>query len=247
MILLRSEFLLLGLILLLLSSILAVKRFGWRRIILPGLLSLTLATTVVAPWTYRNYRLFGTFVPVLSHPWYEIWRGNNAIAVGTTLDEKGNVVWVESSHFPGLIKEMDSLPYDATFEIRTDAMFKREVLQFWSTEPSRAISLGIRKLAFFFTIDFNHPASGSPFYFVSMIAVIIGVSLGFYQAFRDRHQEKTRSVLLIYSVFLLFYLSLTAATVMLPRYQIYVWTTLVPMIGLSRLKFRTAHDKSSYS
>ena len=238
MTLLRSEYLILGVLLIGVSSFFAAKRLGIRSVMTRSILAVALFGAVVAPCTYRNYKLFDTFVPVLSHPWFEIWRGNNPIATGTTTNSEGKSIWVTQEDFPKIIRRMDSLPYDNTFELKADTIFKNEVLWFWSNEPLKAITLGLKKLAFFFTIDFNNPTLRNPLYFISMIMIVIGVVRGLFLAVRRWREKNIRTALSIYSVFFLFYLGLTAATVMLPRYQIYVWATMIPWISFSRNKRR---------
>lgn len=218
----RSEYFIFGPAMILLAAFVMRKRVSVRvRFIVIALVAHGL---VVTPWAYRNYRLFGEFVPVLSHPWYEMWRGNSPRTNG-----KGNSVWVNSKQDRELIKAMDALPYNERFEVATDSIFKVEVVKFWKDNPMSALGLGIKKVGFFFTSDF-----------LSSIAVSITISLfsltmlffaiaGIISSYRKKTDEYARPVAILFAFFLVSYLALIFLTIMFPRYQIYVLNTLLPM------------------
>jgi hypothetical protein len=64
---------------------------GRCRIVRRGWLCALLATlgmiNALVPWSFRNYRLFGEVVPVVSTAPYHLWIGNNPKATGGPLDE----------------------------------------------------------------------------------------------------------------------------------------------------------------
>jgi hypothetical protein len=232
MTMLRSEFFFLGFILIAVSLYFALQKKSGKKVFQQGLFSLLLCAAIIAPWTYRNYRLFHAFIPVLSHPWYEMWRGNNIKATGTTHDENGQSTWVTSEKYPDIITRMDAIPYDQQFEVRADRIFKDEVIQFIEEDPGRFLMLGLKKIAFFFTIDFSHPSSRNILYAGPMILISGLTVMGLYRIIRDSHPDHFSSVAII-SVFFLSYLGLTVLTVMLPRYQIYVFTAGMGVTGRS--------------
>jgi len=236
MAMLRSEFFFLGFILIVISFFFARKKMAGKALSYV-MISIVLCAGIIAPWTYRNYMLFHAFVPVLSHPWFEMWRGNNIYATGTTLDENGKSIWVTPEQYPALIKRMDAIPYDRYFEARVDGVFKDEVLTFIEKNPARFLFLGMKKIALLFTIDFSHPSSRNPLYFGPMILVSALTVIGVYRLIRQP-EAGSAPVLAIYSVFLLAYLAMTVMTVMLPRYQIYVFITVMPMAGLGGFRLR---------
>jgi hypothetical protein len=54
---------------------------------LPGLLTmLVVALLLITPWTVRNYRVLGGFIPIRSNLGLELWIGNNPDANGRTFD-----------------------------------------------------------------------------------------------------------------------------------------------------------------
>lgn len=62
---------------------------GWRSVVLGVLCSVAMAA-VVAPWTIRNYRVFGEFVPVSTN-------GGNVLYTANNPDSKGIYMRIEAS------------------------------------------------------------------------------------------------------------------------------------------------------
>jgi len=56
---------------------------GWKRAVVRAACTTAVAAAVVAPWTYRNYRLFGAFVPISTNGGVILWMGNNDGADGS--------------------------------------------------------------------------------------------------------------------------------------------------------------------
>jgi hypothetical protein len=224
----RSEYLMLGPILMigvvLMNGKILKKTVHLKHIVLMAGVYIILIT----PWIMRNYEVFDTFVPTLSHPWYEVWRGNNPRANGATLDASGNSIWVDTVYHRSIVRRLDSLPYDRHFEIAADSIFKTEVINFWRTDVGHAFQLGLKKLAMFATSDFSRSFVANVGYssisFLLFITAIIGIIS------QPRRRSKfSKAVALLFGCFLAYYLVLTFFTVMLPRYQIYVLNTLLPM------------------
>jgi 4-amino-4-deoxy-L-arabinose transferase-like glycosyltransferase len=239
MTMLRSEFFFLGFLLIALSIYFARKKSVGGHIYWQGAISLMLCVVIIAPWTYRNYKLFHTFIPVLSHPWYEIWRGNNIHANGTTRNAEGKSIWISPQVYPDIVRRMDSIPYDQYFEAKVDGVFKDEVIHFIEENPGRFLVLGVMKIAYLFTIDLNHPQSRNPFYFAPMIILSALTLIGLYKLIS--HPGANYSAAAIFSVFFLAYLALTMMTVMLPRYQIYVFSAMMGVTGLAFRREEESH------
>jgi ABC-type amino acid transport substrate-binding protein len=56
---------------------------GMKRALARGAVVAGVAALAVAPWTYRNWRVFGAFVPVSTNGGLSLWVGNNPNATGT--------------------------------------------------------------------------------------------------------------------------------------------------------------------
>ncbi len=59
-------------------------RAGWRRTLIPALLAVVVVAALLAPWTWRNYRVFGRVIPLRSNFGMELWMGNHAGGNGET-------------------------------------------------------------------------------------------------------------------------------------------------------------------
>ena len=58
-------------------------RRGW----LCALLATLGLVNALVPWTFRNYRIFGEVVPVVTSAPYHLWMGNNPKATGGPMDD----------------------------------------------------------------------------------------------------------------------------------------------------------------
>ncbi len=99
------------------------------------------AIAVVAPWTVRNYQLFGRFEPVTTNLWANIYMGNNEKADGRYP--------VLASHEPPYLwrlphGQIASSPY---FEIAVQDVQKREVARYWRGHTAEALMLSLKKAA----------------------------------------------------------------------------------------------------
>jgi 4-amino-4-deoxy-L-arabinose transferase-like glycosyltransferase len=60
----------------------AFRRVKFSKIVARGAVLAAVAAAVVAPWTYRNWRAFGEFVPISTNGGVNLWIGNNPNATG---------------------------------------------------------------------------------------------------------------------------------------------------------------------
>jgi len=58
------------------------RRPGVFKVVGRGAVTAAVALAVVAPWTYRNWRVFGEFVPISTNGGVNLWIGNNPNATG---------------------------------------------------------------------------------------------------------------------------------------------------------------------
>ncbi len=226
----RSEFFFLGPILIAVSLMLALRKHTIHPVLLQGLTSLALCFIIIAPWTIRNYEIYHKLVPVVSHPWREVWRGNNTVTEGTNWLANGKAIWENPSDFPMLIRRMDSIPYDKYFETKVDKVFESEVIEFIRTHPAQFLLLAGKKLFYFFTVDPNFRLSSSPIYWVPTIMISLLIIIGIVKLIRDRTKWNVGIPIFL---FLGYYLFMTAMTLMQPRFQIYVFTSMLPVTGLT--------------
>ncbi len=230
MTLLRSEFFLLSFLLIALVVLYSRQKYSFSQKFKSLAISAGVCLLVITPWTVRNYKLFNRFVPVLSHPWFEIWRGNNAVVASGSLFSAEPYVWVSPVQFPEIIKKMDALPYDRFFEVGVNDMFQASALEFMKANPGQVLYLSTKKIFYLLTIDMADHSVRNPIYILSMLVVIPLTLFGLYKILTSKERQVEGMLfLLIFG----YYLAITAATYSLPRYQIYLFVLLLPLVGVS--------------
>ncbi len=115
--------------------------FGWllwelRKKALPWVKPLAIAVLVcaigVAPWTFRNYLVFGKFIPIRSNMGLVLWMGNHAGSEGfdTTLSPYGNMQQA------ALYKQMGEVAYMTAK--------KHEAVAVMKAHPTKTLGMALR-------------------------------------------------------------------------------------------------------
>lgn len=224
--LMRSEFLILG-VLFCVGAFVRSRSRGWIAVV-----SMIL---VIAPWTIRNTIELESFVPVITHPYREIWRGNNPIATGSGYAVDGRDIW-EDERFPSIVRALDSVKISPRYEIEADAIFKHEALAFVSANPIAALKLSMKKVAMLWSIDLYYPKARHPLYIVPtlLLLALFGASI----VVVIKRKMVSLAALLPYVLFWLYYSAVIGTTYMLPRYQVFILATTMPFVGIFLTKFR---------
>lgn len=227
----RSEFL--GLTILYFLIIIILKLKNHRKHIKNISIAIVSFIIVLMPWIIRNYTEFNKFIPITSHPWHEIWRGNNSLSTGGAIDSKGKDVWLGNhlSH-NNLIKKIDSLPLDNKFELAVDSLFKEEVLTYWNNEPLKALTNMFKRAFYFWTTDLTDSKSKDIKLIIFTYPALICFLIGFWAAFKKRKNIFIRDILIIFSAFFIFYTITIAVININTRYQVYLYSTLMPFTGI---------------
>ncbi len=240
LILLRAEFIAFGPVLLLLSL---WPRLRTQRMVVVKLLAVAALPVVVlvGPWLLRNYQLYDKPVGMSSHPWNEIWRGTNPYASGSSYDAEGNSVWVGHGPWTDIAARLDSLPYNARFELAADSLQREIVMDFISREPAHAASLFAAKFAMIWTFDWYAPKARNPVYLLFSFAMTILFILGMNVLRRNRQWLP----FLLFLAFVLAYTALFTLTHVEPRYRIYMMSCMTPVaaLGLNTLLARLTKPK----
>jgi 4-amino-4-deoxy-L-arabinose transferase-like glycosyltransferase len=231
MTLLRSEFLILSLFLIVASLYFLRKKIPIRNIASYGAISFFAFASIIAPWAIRNYNLFQKFVPIVDRPWHEIWRGNNIHSTVSSFDQSGKPIWIHASLFPTIVAAMDSIPYDQYFTIRVDSIFRKEAIAYIEQHPIHSAALGTEKILSLLTIAYFPGISANPLYFISIIAISIMSVSGMITLMKNRNSVQN-GVPTFYLIFFIYYCIIAALTFVLPRYQIYIFSVLLPLTGL---------------
>jgi hypothetical protein len=185
----------------------------------------------------RNYNVFGKIVPIVSRPWFEIWRGNNPDATGTAWKKDGSwycSILADSTNIQ-LTREFDSIPYTNAFELRANDIMKREALTFMREHPTEVATLAIQKIGFLWIHDLYNPQSQKTAYIVFMVSASILIWCGFWALWQLNDKHLKDGAILLYGAYILFYTGIFALTFVLPRYRVYVFSGLQPLMGLGVL------------
>lgn len=225
----RSEFLMLGNVLLFISAavVLYLRKHRFPTVLLHYGMAVALIFLTISPWMYRNTELFGKFVPIVSHPWHEIWRGNNEMATGGAFGKNNESIWLSENHSPHLIDKLDSLEYNAYFEIAADSVFKEEAQKFIKNNPTEYMMLSLKRVLFLWSVDIYTPRAKSiPYVFF----ILITIPAGFYGLYKSGREHRFITVPIV--IFFMFYTMLFGLVNLETRYQIYMLSTLIPFTGL---------------
>lgn len=184
---------------------------GWsRKLLRHGVLLAVITAAVIAPWTARNYAVFGQFIPVRTNFWVNVWRGNHAGATGTPrgADRRAIEYSLDSSYAARINPQLRG------DEIHREQVYKQFALEFIRQQPGQYIALCLRRLLYFWTFDPTHPLARNPLYWAPWFVLIGLAALGAYAAL-----SRWR----VYSLYFLLILATTTAyglTMVLPRYRI---------------------------
>jgi 4-amino-4-deoxy-L-arabinose transferase-like glycosyltransferase len=110
---------------------------------------------VLAPWTIRNYRVFGKIIPVSQNLGVNLWCGWNPHASGSEcLMDGGRML-----HEPALMKQLQA----ATSEPEIDRLYKQSAFDAASADPSRWLKQRLFSFLFFWH-EHSFWAPKSPFH-----------------------------------------------------------------------------------
>lgn len=222
--LMRSEFLVVGILLCLVPL---VQR-RWKT----SLIALSLMVSVIAPWTIRNTLQLGQPVAVITHPWREIWRGANERASGSGYDAEGWMIW-EGERFPQIVHRLDSIVVGSRFELEADAVFRDEVMAYLRAAPVDWCILGLKKMLMLWTIDPYYPNTQHPGYVIpTLLTSLLIVSGGFLLLIRIRHDRTILTRVLPIALVGIMLTLLFGLTYVQPRYQTYVFTAMLPLSAI---------------
>ena len=138
-----------------------------RRSVLPCLLLISSSVVVVAPWTVRNWRVHGAFVPVTTQMGLGLWGGNNSEADGEWMDD-----FLDRQPIPTELSEVERSRYQT-----------RQALSFMVENPLDVAVLAIKKFGLFWGIKMDgHALSLATLSIVGTLRCVCDQSHSFSQA-----------------------------------------------------------------
>lgn len=187
---LRSEFVLVALLLLLVLFL----RWSKPKTILIGLL----AFGSLLPWAYRNYVVFDAFVPLTTNAGLNLHRGHNAKGIG-----EYSVVEIVKP-----IRQSGEQP----FEIVMNREYMQSALTFIRENPRQELANSALKVVWFFSYIPYYELSGNFFYLAPTVLIML---LLCYGLLTDRSWNKYWPYYLFFASFL----AIVVIFFPLPRYQ----------------------------
>lgn len=194
----------------------------------PTLAFLLIAFACLAPWTFRNYRVFGRVVLVCASGGVNLWIGNNSLATGDDRYEAADIVRGDFARGAVSPDEFEQLPFEIrqafnripigrNSQIEKDEVLKQLAFNFMLSHPKEEAILALKKAFAFFVLDPKHEKGRESAYWIPSVLLsalaILGVVL------RGR-KILLQDLLLLASI--LFAVAVGIAVFVLPRYKIVV-------------------------
>lgn len=213
-------------LILLYATLLLVR--GGLKAAKPAVVFFLIAFAFLAPWTIRNYRVFGRIVPVCASGGLNLWIGNNPLATGDDRYPaadivredfvRGSVLQSEFEQLPPDVRQALSLiPIDRNSQIAKDQVLKHLAVNFIRTHPKDEVKLSLKKLLDFLVFDPRHEKGHQPMYWLPSILLSLLATWGV--VLRGKRILR-QDLLLIASI--LFAVAVGVVVFVLPRYKIVV-------------------------
>lgn len=185
------------------------RNIAFRKRLVHGALIVGFCALTLAPWTIRNYMLFGKIVLIDTSFGFNLWVGNSELATGSIASADGRKFLWASKEMAEETKEMN--------EAERSDYFLWKALQFIRDNPADFVVLRLKALFYFwFTYNYWHTSRQSVFSrtdwivndFPREVLVIFNllVFIGLFVSIKDRKPVSllvglVASFSLIYSLF----------------------------------------------
>jgi Dolichyl-phosphate-mannose-protein mannosyltransferase len=156
------------------------------RILKVGLSASVAMAILLAPWTIRNYELFGNVIPTAQSQGYNIWKGYNPYTIGSgnQVEERGSPGRAASERIE------DPVPHGPNYEKRVqDAYMDAFKADVRDSSVSRLAKLALNKAAMLWLFDWtDQRVTGSAAYRLPWIATNLLAIIGLVVAWRNRRR-----------------------------------------------------------
>jgi len=184
----------------------------------------------ISPYLIRNIIVFET-VTITKTTGYNFWKGSHPNAKGL----EGSEIINDS-----LQKQIDKIPKDKFYGLNFDNLFLNEAIKNIKGDPTRYLTLFIKKAFSFLFIDINspHPDYYNPLHYIPVllfgITALIGIGLS------DKKSHKLNYLILLF----FFYVFIFSTVSILPRYKLIILPLQIIFAGVvieSFKKFISRH------
>ena len=181
-------------------------------------LILLISLITISPYLIRNIIVFNTFT-ITKTTGYNFWKGSHPEAK----DLQGSEIINNK-----LQKKIDKIPKDELYGVNFDNLFLNEAIINIKKDPTRYLTLFIKKTFSFLFIDINspHPDYYNPFHYLPVllfgITSLIGIGLS------DKKSYKLNYLILIF----FFYVFIFSTVSILPRYKLIILPIQIIFTGV---------------
>ncbi|RZO49526.1 MAG: hypothetical protein EVA76_01545 [Candidatus Pelagibacterales bacterium] len=181
-------------------------------------LILLISLITISPYLIRNIIVFNTFT-ITKTTGYNFWKGSHPEAK----DLQGSEIINNK-----LQKKIDKIPKDELYGVNFDNLFLNEAIINIKKDPTRYLTLFIKKTLSFLFIDINspHPDYYNPFHYLPVllfgITSLIGIGLS------DKKSYKLNYLILIF----FFYVFIFSTVSILPRYKLIILPIQIIFTGV---------------
>ena len=193
-------------------------------------LILLISLITISPYLIRNIIVFET-VTITKTTGYNFWKGSHPDAKGL----EGSEIISDS-----LQKQIDKIPKDKFYGLNFDNLFLNEAIKNIKGDPTRYLTLFIKKAFSFLFIDINSPNPNyyNPLHYIPVllfgIIALIGIGLS------DKKSHKLNYLVLLF----FFYVFIFSTVSILPRYKLIILPLQIIFAGVvieSFKKFISRH------
>lgn len=228
----------------------------WRG--LPGRLrvrnaAILLGVTILmlGPWTLRNRRVHGAWVPVKSSFWVNTWKANNDFASGsdrlplsanlrnkleagmmTTDDSETREGVFEGVHAYKALTPAQKARLMGHPEIEREKVFKEITTNWIRNNPGKYVRLCWIRFRKTLWVDWDNPKSYKLIYVASRAVILVGSAVGLLLAFKKRWSLLIPAVFYL-STLALYTLTITAARFAIPFEPVMLCLTALALVSMA--------------
>ena len=179
----------------------------WKNALIVFIVTISL----LSPWTFRNYSVFGTFVPLSTGFGLNFYRGNNPDEIGSWGNED-------------IKKDVLTLSRDRSFEVQLDHLYRQYAVNFIHSRPGQALSnIPVKLFHLWIFSPLQQRSNNYLIQIVSGVFFILSI-IGLLVTFSwQRHKY-------LY-LFLLYSTTIALVFFTLPRHQTMMKIVLIPLAG----------------
>ena len=187
-------------------------------------LILLISLITISPYLIRNIVVFETFT-ITKTTGYNFWKGSHPDVKGL----EGSEIISDS-----LQKKIDKIPKDKFYGLNFDNLFLNEAIKNIKSDPTRYLTLFIKKALSFLFIDINSPNPDyyNPFHYIPVllfgIIALIGIGLS------DKKSYKLNYLILLF----FFYVFIFSTVSILPRYKLIILPLQIIFTGVVIKSFK---------